>query len=68
VLLEGVAECAFEESGWTELQAGHLTRLRAGLGGAPAVELPFLFTEEFGGEEVALLSETLEAAATGGRP
>ena len=67
VVLEGVADCASEESGWTELQAGHLARLRAGLGGAPIVELPFLFTEEFGHAEVVTLSETLEAATTGGR-
>jgi anion-transporting ArsA/GET3 family ATPase len=64
VILEGVAECASEESGWTELQAGHLARLRAGLGNAALVELPFLFTEEFGHEEVATLSEILEAAAS----
>lgn len=62
VVLEGVAECASEESGWTEIQAGHLTRLRAGLGAGPVVELPFLFTEEFGRAQVATLSEALEAA------
>ena len=65
VLLEGVADCASEESGWTELQAGHLARLRAGLVDAPIVELPFLFTEEFGHAEIVALSETLDAA--GGR-
>jgi len=64
VILEGVAECAAEEGGWTELQAGHLGRLRAGIGNAALVELPFLFTEEFGHEEVVALSEILEAAAT----
>jgi anion-transporting ArsA/GET3 family ATPase len=62
VVLEGVLECASEESGWTELQAGHLARLRAGLGQAPLVELPFLFTEEFGRREVLALSEILETA------
>ena len=67
VLLEGVADCASEESGWTELQAGHLARLRGGLGEAPIVELPFLFTEEFGHAEVVALSEALEAAGRGGR-
>jgi hypothetical protein len=66
VLLEGVADCAAEESGWTELQAGHLARLRAGLGDAPLVELPFLFTEEFGRAEVVTLSEMLDAAGGGG--
>ena len=64
MILEGVAECAAEEGGWTELQAGHLDRLRAGLGNAALVELPFLFREEFGHEEIATLSEILEAAAT----
>jgi len=64
-LLEGVVDCASEESGWTEVQAGHLTRLRAGLGEAPLVQLPFLFTEEFGRTEVLALSEILEAAAGG---
>ena len=67
VLLEGVADCASEESGWTELQAGHLARLRAGLGDAPIVELPYLFTEEFGHAEIGALSEALEAAGAGGR-
>jgi anion-transporting ArsA/GET3 family ATPase len=62
VLLEGVADCAAEESGWTELQAGHLARLRGGLDGAPPVELPFLFTEEFGRAEVERLSDILETA------
>ena len=67
VLLEGVADCASEESGWTELQAGHLARLRAGLVAAPIVELPFLFTEEFGHAEIVALSETLDAAGAGER-
>jgi anion-transporting ArsA/GET3 family ATPase len=67
IILEGVADCAAEESGWTELQHGHLAHLRAGLGDAPLVELPFLFTEEFGRREVEALSEMLEAAKTGGR-
>jgi anion-transporting ArsA/GET3 family ATPase len=62
VMLEGVADCASEESGWTELQAGHLARLRDGLRDATIVELPFLFTEEFGHAEVVALSETLDAA------
>ena len=67
VILEGVAECATEEGGWTELQAGHLARLRGGLRDATIVELPFLFTEEFGHAEIGALSEALEAAGAGGR-
>jgi anion-transporting ArsA/GET3 family ATPase len=67
VVLEGVADCASEESGWTELQVGHLARLRAGLGDGTIVELPFLFTEEFGRAEVVALSEILETATGGGR-
>jgi anion-transporting ArsA/GET3 family ATPase len=67
-LLGCVAERAAEESGWTELNAAHLARLREGIGGAPLVELPFLFTEEFDRAEVDRLSLALEAGVTpGGR-
>jgi anion-transporting ArsA/GET3 family ATPase len=61
-LLACVAERAAEESGWTELNAAHLERLRAGIDGAPLVELPFLFTEEFDRASVERLSQVLEAA------
>src|SRR5438128_614964 len=45
-LLHCVAERAAEESGWSDINAASLARLRAGIGDAPLVELPFLFVEE----------------------
>ena len=46
-LLEHVAARAAEEGGWATINVEYLARLRAGIGGAPLVELPFLFVEEF---------------------
>ncbi len=66
-LLTCVAERATEESGWTTINQANLQRLRAGVGGAPLVELPLLFVEEFGADELARLSDVLEAAV-GARP
>ena len=63
-LLACVAERAVEEDGWAEINAANLTRLAAGIGAAPRVELPFLFTEEFGRAELDLLSARLEADTT----
>ncbi len=60
-LLACVAERASEESGWSDINATYLARLRAGIGDAPLIELPFLFVEEFGRPEVARLSQLLEA-------
>jgi anion-transporting ArsA/GET3 family ATPase len=60
-LLAHVAECAREESGWAEINAGQMERLRAGLGGEPVIELPFVFAEEFARAEVEGLSHVLEA-------
>jgi len=60
-LLACVAERAAEESGWSEINATYLARLRAGIGDAPLVELPFLFVEEFGRDELERLSRLLEA-------
>jgi hypothetical protein len=60
-LLACVAERAAEESGWSEINATYLARLRAGIGDAPLVELPFLFVEEFGRDELERLSHLLEA-------
>jgi anion-transporting ArsA/GET3 family ATPase len=59
-LLACVAERAAEESGWADINASNLRRLRDGLGDMPLLELPFLFVEEFGGAEVAELSQMLE--------
>src|SRR5207244_4536067 len=39
-LLHCVAERAAEESGWSDINAASLARLRAGIGDAPLVELP----------------------------
>ncbi len=63
-LLACVAERAAEESGWTDLNATYLARLREGVGDAPLLELPFLFTEEFGSAELERLSHLLEAEMT----
>jgi anion-transporting ArsA/GET3 family ATPase len=59
-LLASVADRAAEESGWTELNATYLARLRAELPETPLLELPFLFTEEFARREVERLSGMLE--------
>jgi anion-transporting ArsA/GET3 family ATPase len=64
-LLACVAERAAEESGWSAINAANLARLRAGIGDAPLVELPFLFVEEFGRAELEELSRLLEAAMAG---
>jgi len=60
-LLASVAERAGEESGWADINAAQLARLRAGIGGLPPVELPFVFSEEFGDAQLDLLSRLLEA-------
>lgn len=62
-LLACVAERAAEESGWADINAANLARLRAALRDMELVELPFLFVEEFGAAEVRALSRELEAAA-----
>jgi hypothetical protein len=67
-LLACVAERAAEETGWAEINAANLGRLAAGIGDAPRVELPFLFTEEFGARELGELSRRLEAGMVGERP
>lgn len=65
-LLQCVAERAAEESGWADINAAHLARLQAEIADAPLAELPFLFVEEFGPDEVAALSRLLEAALAPG--
>jgi anion-transporting ArsA/GET3 family ATPase len=61
-LLTCIAERAAEESGWAAINEANLARLRAGVAGAPLVELPFLFVEEFGSAQLAQLSAAFEAA------
>jgi anion-transporting ArsA/GET3 family ATPase len=63
-LLACVAERAAEESGWSEINATYIARLRAALADVPLVELPFLFVEEFGRAEIEQLSRLLEAGTT----
>jgi anion-transporting ArsA/GET3 family ATPase len=60
-VLREVAARAREEAGWTRLNARYRTKLAEGIGLA-AIELPFLFTEEFGFAEVKQLSEQMRAA------
>jgi anion-transporting ArsA/GET3 family ATPase len=64
-LLACVAERAAEESGWADINASHLERLRAGIGATPIVELPFLFVEEFGRLELEHLSRLVEEGMAG---
>src|SRR5262245_19036659 len=66
-LLACVAERAALESGWAEINTAQLARLRAGIGDAPVVELPFLFSEEFGEAELHTLSDLLEQGTAGVR-
>jgi hypothetical protein len=61
-LLTCIAERAAEESGWASINEANLERLRGGVGDAPLVQLPFLFVEEFGMDELAQLSAMLESA------
>ena len=67
-LLACVAERAVEESGWADINAAQLGRLRAGLGAPPMVELPFVFAEEFGDAELDGLARRLEAGTVAARP
>src|SRR5213594_541648 len=66
-LLTCVAERATEESGWASINEAHLGRLRAGIGDAPLVELPFLFVEEFDRSYVEQLARQLEAGVAADR-
>ena len=64
-LLQSVVERAAEESGWSNINAANLARLRAGIGDAPLVEIPFLFVEEFGPAELEQVARCLEAGMAG---
>jgi len=65
-LVACVRERAAEESGWSQINSAQLARLRAGTGDAPLVELPFLFVEEFGNDELDRLSRLLEVGTAAG--
>ncbi len=67
-LLDCVVERAVEEGGWADINTAQLARLRAGICNAPLVELPFVFSEEFGEAELEGLSRMLEAATAVERP
>jgi anion-transporting ArsA/GET3 family ATPase len=58
-LLACVAERAAEESGWADINAAQLARLREDIRDAPLVELPFLFVEEFDRRCVEQLADGL---------
>ncbi|MBI3768785.1 MAG: ArsA family ATPase [Deltaproteobacteria bacterium] len=53
-LVVDVLRCGREEAGWSAINAHYLARLRANVP-MPTVELPFLFSEEFGLSEVRRL-------------
>ncbi len=53
-LVGDVMRCAREEAGWAAINRRYLARLRAEVP-MPTVELPFLFAEEFGLDEVRTL-------------
>ncbi len=57
-VLTQVAARAREEAGWTRLNARYRTRLAEGVD-MPVIELPYLFTEEFGSAEVHQLAELM---------
>jgi anion-transporting ArsA/GET3 family ATPase len=60
-LLACVAERAAEESGWADINAVNLGRLRQEIRDVPIVELPFLFVEEFDRACVEQLADLLAA-------
>ena len=57
-LLGEIVARALEEIGWAEINASHVERLAARIT-APMVELPYVFNEEFGADEVCRLGRTL---------
>jgi len=63
-LLEAVGGRAVEEEGWATINLRQLARLRDALGPEALLELPVLFTEEFGRAEIEALSAKLERTAT----
>lgn len=58
LLLAEVLERAREEVGWSDIHQTYLRRLRADIS-MPALELPFVFAEEFGLEQVRALAAEL---------
>jgi anion-transporting ArsA/GET3 family ATPase len=71
-LLTCVAERAAEASGWSDINATYIARLRAALADVPLIELPFLFVEEFGPAELEQIARLVDGgmaarAETGAR-
>lgn len=60
-LLDAVAARAREEIGWTELHARHRSRLVAEVP-LPTIDLPFVFSEEFGFAQLQALREHMLSA------
>lgn len=60
--LAAFASRAEEESGWAALNASHRKQLGRAID-LPRIELPFVFSEEFGRDDVELLSELIEERA-----
>jgi anion-transporting ArsA/GET3 family ATPase len=56
-----VVQRADEELGWSRINGAYLQRLHTDLGAA-LVEVPFLFAEEFGVQEVELVAATIASA------
>ena len=61
-LLAAVATRAREEIGWSELNARHRARLVSEVD-LPVIDLPFLFSEEFGYAELKALAQRLTVPA-----
>jgi anion-transporting ArsA/GET3 family ATPase len=64
-LLHAIASRAHEELGWTALNTRYKARLADEVG-LPMIELPFLFSEEFGVAELRALAERLTTPAARG--
>jgi len=59
VLLEAVVQRAREEIGWTEINRTYLSRLKGEVE-MPLVEIPYLFTAEFGAQQIRQIAAGLE--------
>jgi anion-transporting ArsA/GET3 family ATPase len=57
-ILDAVAARADEETGWARLNERYLAQLAKEID-VPRVELPFVFAEEFGGDELGLLVDVV---------
>ncbi|MBI4516802.1 MAG: P-loop NTPase [Deltaproteobacteria bacterium] len=66
-VLAEVVRRAHEESGWAAINAEYLRRLKREVR-LPAIEVPYLFTEEFGVEQVQQIAAALAGAAAASAP